>query len=781
MNATDASGRDASERPDIGDEGVSSRRNGDSQDWKAGADDGGGSTPGGNEEGGGRPDVGDGGVSTRNGDKHDWMAETDGSAGSMPGGKNEGGTWADVGDESVATRNGNNHESKAGIEDGAWSTLGGNEEGVGRPDKGDKVVSTRNSDNHDLKAATDDGTGLPPGGNDDSGGRWDGRGDDDNESGRSVARDEEKETILARTRTILDTEMTNFATRVSELSTSIGEAAASVLTALPAQVTVAMIGVVTAFFGARAQERRERRRKAEAEAEAESRARAARVAEVRENYRGMQACMLKAAHGLAQRLAQVAEGGGGEGGADAALYTTYLLARYLASVELLKTQNSAINLGMPAADRIFANILGRVQGALAAAEPDLAVLQQSERLFKRAPVPGGPLRVPPRVQANVGKLLLRAHWERRDHGASMNAILSYVEFCELYDTKPVVRRWCAPVHDAFLQVQRQRRRGRHAGARLYVAQAALLDLVDFLDPPPKCRFVPLDARRRLRLGAAAYDEELRMPPSVQSIYRALGALRDGVGADAVLRMHREMRDAPLEVYVKAPEGGDGALDAMELGDCPYSQSVLLLLEECGIRYRAIRIRNDDKPAWYHLINPQVSTPVVYHEGHLVSDSRAIEMYLTERFGDDALPSSVHRERRTVGSRRFTRFHGVFLRWLAGDDGAKATLEREMKGLEVVLDEVARRNEEGVFFGGARFSREDIAIAPFLYHTVVAGRELKQWCMPDKCPAVARYVEELMNVESFQKTRAQRKAIVDGYGRVMREGKDRELKLMVALE
>ncbi len=638
----------------------------------------------------------------------------------------------------------------------------------------------------------------PPGGNAGDGAGDRNRPDNQEPSGeRAVYTAEDKQSLLSRTRSYIFSEWILFAKQLRLLLSQITGAVGTFLKTVPPQVTVALLGIITALVRSIRRDESERRKSEEKKQAELNKKIAAKVTEVRANYESLETCLLKASYLLANRLIEVAEGSSAGpilddgkadvGKGDSITYSTYLLARYFASVELLKKNTGVLDLGFPAADRIFSNIIGRIQGVFGADDETLLLLQSSERIFKprkgRRARDGGELRVLPRAQVSVGELLLRSYWDKDASSSSMNSILTYVEFCELLETNAAVRRWCLPIQDSFRALEKTRMSRKSVGSRVYIAQAALLDLVDFLDPGPRCRFVPLDARRRLTLGESSFDEETRPPASVQAIYRALGALRDGVGAKAVAEMRAKMQAAPLEVYVKAPEGEQpSCMEQAENGDCPHSQSVLLLLEELAIPYRAVRIRNDDKPAWFHLINPHVRTPVVYHEGHLVSDSRAIMAYIEERFSDARLPGSIHECRRRVGSKRFTRFHGAFLRWIYGEERSQQELDSEIRRLDAVLRDVARRNEDGgPFFGDTRFSREDIAISPFLYHTVVAGKKLKKWSVPADCDAVKRYIDEMNQVQSFVKTKASTCSIVDGYSRLMRDGEDRQLKLAIALE
>lgn len=93
------------------------------------------------------------------------------------------------------------------------------------------------------------------------------------------------------------------------------------------------------------------------------------------------------------------------------LYSAYLLGRYLATVEILKKESTVLDYGFPAADRIMANILGRIQGIMCANDRLLIDMQNAENFFQlgpgEKPLKAGPLKIPPRRQTVMGELLFR--------------------------------------------------------------------------------------------------------------------------------------------------------------------------------------------------------------------------------------------------------------------------------------------------------------------------------------------------------------------------------------
>lgn len=197
-------------------------------------------------------------------------------------------------------------------------------------------------------------------------------------------------------------------------------------------------------------------------------------------------------------------------------------------MEHIKRQShQTLDLGFPAADQIFLNILGRIQSSLAAGDNVLTHLQRTEAAF--LPLDGkvckaGPFRITPRSQVAMGELMLR---EREavdnDKGESLSAadVISFAEFAVKMRENSETRTWFKPAIDelntleraavrAHRRSRRLKRRGRVfrtgkevapqlVGARTYFIQNALQDLVDFLDPAP-FKFARPAYRKRLTFG-----------------------------------------------------------------------------------------------------------------------------------------------------------------------------------------------------------------------------------------------------------------------------------------
>lgn len=584
----------------------------------------------------------------------------------------------------------------------------------------------------------------------------------------------------------------------------------AIFKSVPAPVLVALISLFSTFSGARYKARRDKQAAVSAEAVAARKRKADIEQKLRRTYAELAAPILKSAAKMAERLYAMLDG-------DwdvvekrniykgiSPTYSAYLLGRYFATVEILKRESALLDYGFPAADRVLANILGRVQGVLGANDSVLMEMQRSEHLFKPGPgekvLRGGPLRVTPRAQAVMGELLLRKLWihkykfveEADEHNLKRGpkAVLSFLEFSRLMAEDRALRQWYQPLVDDFAELEGRvkkargtRKRNDGIGARVCFLQNGLLDLVEFFDPLPHPQSIPLYRRQRLQLGQLMYGEDQRAPPSLRLLYGELANVRDhrvmaGNQADRL-----RLSGGKVEVHAKA--ASTEAASTMKLskpGDCPYSQRVKIVLEELGIPYTTIYHAARSKPGWYYLLHPENVTPVVYHNGTLVADSSHIVSYLINlvRAPHATKLASADHLQLGVGTSGFTRFHTRFVRWMETGNG-KEILERELRELDRVIEQAQRKNEGAPFLGGERFSREDTAIAPMLNNVDVAGREIMKWTIPKDCEALRKYLDAAREVDSFKKTAGSDQAIVDGYNEHKRYGQVRKLQLVDMLE
>ncbi|KAL7228819.1 hypothetical protein ACSBR2_007495 [Camellia fascicularis] len=129
----------------------------------------------------------------------------------------------------------------------------------------------------------------------------------------------------------------------------------------------------------------------------------------------------------------------------------------------------------------------------------------------------------------------------------------------------------------------------------------------------------------------------------------------------------------VEVCAKAASGAPDIL-----GDCPFTQRVLLTLEEKKIPYKIHLINISDKPQWFLEANPEGKVPVIKFDEGWISDSDVIVSHIEEKFPDPPLCHSP--EVSSVGSKIFPSFV-KFLKSKDPNDGSEQALLDELKALD----------------------------------------------------------------------------------------------------
>ncbi|KAB1217981.1 Glutathione S-transferase DHAR2 [Morella rubra] len=204
----------------------------------------------------------------------------------------------------------------------------------------------------------------------------------------------------------------------------------------------------------------------------------------------------------------------------------------------------------------------------------------------------------------------------------------------------------------------------------------------------------------------------------------------------------------LEIAAKAAAGAPDIL-----GDCPFSQRVLLTLEEKKIPYKAHLINVSDKPQWFLGVNPEGKVPVVKVDDKWVPDSDVIVGILEEKYPEPSLTPPP--EFASVGSKIF----GAFVKFLKSkdpNDGSEQALLDELKALDEHL------KAHGPYIAGEKITAVDLSLAPKLYHLDVALGHFKNWTVPENLTHFHNYKKLLFSRESFEKTKASKEHVIAGW-------------------
>lgn len=204
----------------------------------------------------------------------------------------------------------------------------------------------------------------------------------------------------------------------------------------------------------------------------------------------------------------------------------------------------------------------------------------------------------------------------------------------------------------------------------------------------------------------------------------------------------------IEVCVKAAVGAPDTL-----GDCPFSQRVLLTLEEKKLVYQIHLIDVSNKPKWFLDVNPEGKVPVIKLDDKWVSDSDVIVGLLEEKYPEPSLAPNP--EFSSVGSKIFSAFVS-FLKSKDANDGTEKALVDELTALNEHL------KSNGPYVCGDKVTAVDLSLAPKLFHLEVALGHFKSWSVPENLTHVHNYMKSLFSRESFQKTKAAKEHMVLGW-------------------
>ncbi|PIN23672.1 Intracellular Cl- channel CLIC, contains GST domain [Handroanthus impetiginosus] len=205
---------------------------------------------------------------------------------------------------------------------------------------------------------------------------------------------------------------------------------------------------------------------------------------------------------------------------------------------------------------------------------------------------------------------------------------------------------------------------------------------------------------------------------------------------------------PLEVCVK-----ESVTTPNKLGDCPFTQRILLTLEEKHLPYdlKLVDLRN--KPEWFLNISPEGKVPLLKLDEKWIPDSDVITQALEEKFPEP--PLATPPEKATVGSKIFSTFIG-FLKSKDSNDGTEQALHSELTAFNNYLQ------ENGPFINGKAISAADLSLAPKLYHLEIALGHYKKWSVPDSLTYLKSYMKTIFSMDSFIKTRAQPEDVIEGW-------------------
>ncbi|XP_058099017.1 glutathione S-transferase DHAR2-like isoform X1 [Magnolia sinica] len=205
---------------------------------------------------------------------------------------------------------------------------------------------------------------------------------------------------------------------------------------------------------------------------------------------------------------------------------------------------------------------------------------------------------------------------------------------------------------------------------------------------------------------------------------------------------------PLEVCVKA-----AVCDPNALGNCPCSQTVLMMLEEKYVPYNKKLIDVNHMPQWFREISPEGKVPALKIDNKWIFDSDVITDMLDDRYPIPPLASPP--EFSSLGS-KIMPLLARFLKSTDQSDGSEKALVDELQ----VLDEHLKVH--GPYVDGDDVTSIDLFLAPKLYHMETVLSHFKNWTIPKSLKYVENYCEMLFSRLTFIKTHASPDCVISGW-------------------
>ncbi|XP_020584587.1 glutathione S-transferase DHAR2-like [Phalaenopsis equestris] len=191
----------------------------------------------------------------------------------------------------------------------------------------------------------------------------------------------------------------------------------------------------------------------------------------------------------------------------------------------------------------------------------------------------------------------------------------------------------------------------------------------------------------------------------------------------------------------------------KLGDCPFSQRVLLTLEEKHLPYDIKLANLVNKPEWFLKISPEGKVPVAKLDDKWIADSDIITQLIEEKYPEPSLATPL--EKSSVGSKIFSSFI-AFLKCKDPNDGTEQALLSELTAINDYL------KENGPFVNGEKISAIDLSLGPKLYHLEIVLDYYKNWSVPESLIYIKNYMKSVFSRESFVRTQALREDVIAGW-------------------
>eukprot|EP01040_Poterioochromonas_malhamensis_P000195 gene194-203_t len=211
----------------------------------------------------------------------------------------------------------------------------------------------------------------------------------------------------------------------------------------------------------------------------------------------------------------------------------------------------------------------------------------------------------------------------------------------------------------------------------------------------------------------------------------------------------ETGDRPVEVELYCKSNRDGK----QIGDCPFSQFVQLVLLKKGVEYVVKPTLPSKKPDW--LINKHNGAlPTIHHRTKdiTISDSLKIAEYIEEQYPLSSLTRQGALSYQEA-LEKISNFFPTLSNYIKNKDDTKdpillAAVEKELDNIDEIL-----RSTPGRYLCGIDITIADLYITPQLFHALVAMDHFKKvdilnFNTDPIRPALEKFMLDMFNSKEF---------------------------------
>nr|XP_020660338.1 chloride intracellular channel protein 2 [Pogona vitticeps] len=225
------------------------------------------------------------------------------------------------------------------------------------------------------------------------------------------------------------------------------------------------------------------------------------------------------------------------------------------------------------------------------------------------------------------------------------------------------------------------------------------------------------------------------------------------------RLYNPQKEPEIELFVKA------ALDGENVGNCPFCQSLFMVLWLKGVRFNVTTVDMTRKPDELKDLAPGINPPFLVFNKELKTDFLKIEDFLEQTLTPPKHPQLApkNRESMEVGRNIFAKFSAYIKNpHKEASKNLEKALLKEFQRLDDYLstplpEEIDHHCTEEIlvsqrkFLDGDRMTLADCNLLPKLNIIKVAAKKYRNFEIPREMAAVWRYLHHAYTCDEFSHT------------------------------